>query len=237
MKNNKITKLLASLLILVVATLFTACDDLIGPPIVPPIEQPKKPILPDADQYNVSFTLSGIGSKTVEVSRTFRHAIGNPDSCTESNVTQKFTETLDSIAITRVEGPAVHSQNNNGAASIVAVYSYSDKGKSWWGNCEGNGWIDASFTLFGTQQEKSTLEAIQKAVTLQAGVAGSVTLSYALDQLVGLNSVNWVYSIEITAIKGGITTGSVTLSDAEPSSSQFNSFISSEGQLVLSISE
>lgn len=243
--KNKITTSLATCLVLALITLFTACD-VIKPPVIPDDKpKPKDPILLDADQYNVTFTLSGVGKKSVEVSRTFRHAIGNPDSCTERNVTRKYTESLNGIAITKVEGPAVHSQNNDGKAvienfvvsntSVVAVYSYNDKGEYWWGECKGNGWIDASFTLFGSRLEEFTLKAVQESKTLQAGVQGNVTVSYPLEQIVGLNSLNWVYTVEVTAIKGGITTGSVTLTNAEPSSGQFSSSISSKGQLVLSV--
>jgi hypothetical protein len=246
--KNKIAKSLAPFLALALITLFTACDTITPPPSTPipvtPIPS-TDPVLPEADQYNVTFTLSGIGKKTVEVSRAFRHAIGNPDSCTESNVTQKYTESLDGIVITKVEGPAVYSQNNDGAAwienfvvgspSVVAVYHYNDKGRGFFGDCKGNGWIDASFTLFGSKLEEFTLKAVQESKTLQAGVVGSVMVSYPLEQIVGLNSLNWVYTIEVTAVKGGVTTGSITLTNDEPSSSQFSSSMSSKGQLVLSV--
>jgi hypothetical protein len=254
--KNKIIKSLATIFMLGVVTLFTACDSIVPPPITPPppVNPPITPpppvnppttLLPDADQYNVTFILSGIGKKSVEVSRSFRHAIGNPGSCTESNVTQKYTETLDGLPITRVESHPPHSRGNNGAAwienfivgstSVVAVYHYDDKGRGFFGDCKGNGWIDQSFTLFSTKQEEFTLKSIQESKTIQAGVAGSVTVSYPLDQLVGLNSLNWIYTIEITAIKGGVATGSLTLTNAQPSSGQFSSFISNQGQLVLSL--
>ncbi len=242
--KNKITTSLTTFLVLAFITLFTACD-VIKPPATNPPPPPKdKPKL-DADQFNVTFTISGIGKKTVEVTRTFRHAIGNSGSCTESNVTQKYTESLDGIAITKIEGPAVHSRGNNGAAwienfvvgsaSAVAVYHYDDQGRGFFGDCKGNGWIDASFTLFGSKQEAFTLKAVQESKTVQGGVAGSVTVSYPLEQIAQLNSLDWAYTIEITAIKGGIATGSVTLSNAQPSSSQFSSSMSSKGQLVLSL--
>jgi V8-like Glu-specific endopeptidase len=199
----------------------------------------------NAEQYRIVITIRVHGVKDVEVSSTFRHAIGNDNSCTEEEVRREFVETIDGFTtITSYEGPQYHTQNNNGQAwvemhkpnmqSVTAVYFYSDRGRDFVGNCRGNGWVDASFTIYGLKAEEF-VDILENSEVVGAGIPASISLNYPIEKLAGVRDLSWTYEIRIDSIKGGLTTSSLTLNNNSPASGKFSSQISETGQLTLNI--
>ncbi|UWR91707.1 serine protease [Phaeobacter inhibens] len=109
--------------------------------------------------YEVEVVIEARAPERRFVSRTFPYDFGSTDSCDEGWTTAEQRACLPTDAeITRLEGPRILSAANDGRtwnsadpdpACVVLHYGYSDRGLDLEGNCRGEGWIAAEWTLQG----------------------------------------------------------------------------------------
>lgn len=109
--------------------------------------------------YDLEVIIEARAPERQLVSRTFSFDFGSSDSCDEGWTTAEHRACLPTNAeITRLEGPRILSAANDGRtwnsadpdpACVVLHYGYSDRGLDLEGNCRGEGWVAAEWTLEG----------------------------------------------------------------------------------------
>ncbi|UWQ80352.1 serine protease [Leisingera sp. S132] len=109
--------------------------------------------------YDVEVVIEARAPERKLVSRTIPYDFGSSDRCDEGWTTAELRACLPTGAeITRLEGPRILSAANDGRtwnsadpdpACVVLHYGYSDRGLDLEGNCRGEGWIAAEWTMEG----------------------------------------------------------------------------------------
>ena len=198
--------------------------------------------------YTLRFSVTGRGKKEKEIrqdSGLMHHA--NDGSCTERNKRRSVPICLGSGAIaTGFSGPHYHSVNNGGASielgqpkpdCATMKMVYSDSGRGPLGDCKGNGWVRASFTVIGKRAEPWVAPeyTTTEDVAVQAGQGSQVIVAYPQTSLTGVFDMAWDYTIDIEGLSAGQTLQTTTIGTQSPENGRFKSSIGPNGQVVVEI--
>ncbi len=96
-----------------------------------------------------------------KTTQTFRRTIGDDSSCTESNVRRVYELCLaEEYVVERWEGRPLSERNASAEVvrdtskdnCVSLTLSYSDSGRNFIGDCQGNGWIDYEVDVTGLRK-------------------------------------------------------------------------------------
>ncbi|QBX35137.1 trypsin-like peptidase domain-containing protein [Paracoccus liaowanqingii] len=201
-------------------------------------------VLPDLGIESV-FIVSG--QEQNPVSRMFTHDFSNDASCTEGWSTQTYAACLpDNSQITNVTGPLIISAANDGRSwydidpnrsnCVSLTLGYSDRGLDSSGNCQGNGWIRASYKIDGIVVGGAVKREAALSMNIRTPDTAPATRVFDVpkDLVDGLlaDSLSWSYRVTVRDHEGDILT---QLSNTAPASGNFTSHQESNGAVVVTV--
>ena len=195
--------------------------------------------------YEITVSLQGVGEVPNGVTQTQRHRIGNSGSCTEKNVNAAWPVCLPIGAKITYHTLGIHSiargrawaeLGNPTPNCAMLRATYSDGGRRTFGDCRGNGWVDAELTVVGEVLKQQAIDPYTqtKSIEIPYGEGTQIVFQYPTHQIDRSRNIQWVYEV---AVKEELfdRTIDVSLSNAGPNFDKFTTSVTPEGTLSLGI--